>query len=277
MSTATLLNYSSYALALALGVFAIIWFAVTRRPVLRSMGITFNRWLPVDVGLGVLIPFVAISLAFATELLLGAITVAPASLTLQEFMDGLGLLLFGAALEEFLFRVMLLSGVAILLSRLRYGRWIAVAATAILFGAIHLSNPGASAITAFGTGLGGVIYAVAFLATRSVWLPLALHLSWNLSQGLWGLPISGENLVSGWFTTSPSGAPLLSGGTYGPEAGIPGMLARLLIIALVLLYVKKRWPDGDIATLRFAPDPQRRSRHPQRSQTGGPSGTDASV
>lgn len=260
MSTATLLNYSTYALALALGAFAIIWFAVKRKPVMRSMGITLNRWLPVDLGIGLAIPFVAISLAFIAELLLGAITVAPATLTLSEFMNGLGLLLFGAALEEFLFRVMLLSGVAILLSRLRYGRWIAVAATAILFGAIHLSNPGASAITAFGTGLGGVIYAVAFLATRSVWLPFALHVSWNLSQGLWGLPISGETLVAGWFTTSPSGNPLLSGGDYGPEAGIPGMLARVLIIALVLLSVKKRWPEGDFATLRFAPDPEKRIR-----------------
>ncbi len=261
MSTSTLLNYSSYALALALGVFAIIWFAAKRKPVLRSMGITLNRWMPVDLGLGLVIPFAAISLAFVAELLLGAITVAPATLSFTDLLNGLGLLLFGAALEEFLFRVMLLSGVAILLSRLRHGRWIAVAATAILFGAIHLSNPSATALTAFGTGLGGVIYAVAFLATRSVWLPLALHLSWNLSQGLWGLPISGESLVAGWFTTSSTGAQILSGGDYGPEAGIPGMLARVLIIALVLLYVRKRWPEGNLATLRYAPDPEKHKHH----------------
>ncbi len=265
MTTATLLNYSSYALALALGVFAIIWFAVKRKPVLRSMGITLDRSLPVDIGLGLVIPFVAISLAFVAELLLGAITVTPATLSPADLVNGLGLLLFGAALEEFLFRVMLLSGVAILLSRLRHGRWIAVAATATLFGAIHLSNPGASAITAFGTGLGGVIYAVAFLATRSVWLPLALHLSWNLSQGLWGLPISGETLIAGWVSTAPVGEPILSGGDYGPEAGIPGMLARVLIIALVLLYAKRRWPNGDIATLRFAPDPEKRARYRSRA------------
>lgn len=253
-------NYASYVLAVGLGVFAIIWFAVKRKPVVRSMGITFTRWLPVDVGLGLLIPFVAMSLVLVVELLLGAISAVPGALTLPDLLNGLGLILFGAAFEELLFRVLLLSGVAILLSRLKYGRWAAVGLTAVMFGAIHLGNPGATAITAFGTGLGGVIYGVAFLATRSVWLPLGLHVSWNLSQGLWGLPISGEHLMSGWLATTPTGAEILSGGAYGPEAGIPGMLARVLIIVLVLVYVKRRWPTGSVATLRFAPDPEKRPK-----------------
>jgi len=51
----------------------------------------------------------------------------------------------------------------------------------------------------------------------------------------------------------------LGGGTYGPEAGIPGMLARFVVIALVVLYLSRRWPDGRFTTLRYAPEPRRRS------------------
>ncbi len=142
---------------------------------------------------------------FLAELALSVIRLGPGTLTGPSFVTDVLLKLLGAAaLEEFLFRVLLLSGLAVLLSRVASGRWIAVLATAVLFGAAHLGNEGASAISAFGTGPGGVIYAVAFLATRSVWLPLGLHLGWNMSQGLFGLPISGTH-VPGWFSTSWSG------------------------------------------------------------------------
>ncbi|MFJ6535086.1 lysostaphin resistance A-like protein [Paenarthrobacter sp. NPDC091711] len=249
----------TYVLALGFGIFAIGYCMAKRKPVLRSLGLTFNRWLPIDVVIGLAITFVAIGLVFVVEMLLGAISVQPGTLTWTSFVNEVLVPLAGAAaLEELLFRVLLLSGVAIVLSRLQRGRWIAVLVTAALFGAGHLGNEGATAVGAFGTGLGGVIYAVAFLTTRSVWLPFGLHLGWNMSQGLFGFPISGH-VVPGWFSSTSSGAEILNGGAYGPEGGIPGMLARVLIIVLVFVYVKKRWPTGSVGTLQFAPDPQRRS------------------
>jgi len=166
-----------------------------------------------------------------------------------------------AAIEELLYRVLLLSGLAVVLSPVRGGRWIAVLLSAALFGAAHLGNPGASWVAAVGTGLGGVMYGVAFLGTRSVWLPIGLHLGWNLAQGVFGFPISGH-VVPGIFRAVPTAEDVLvlTGGPYGPEAGIPGMLARFVVIGLVVLYLGRRWPDGGFATLTYAPEPQRRSR-----------------
>ena len=64
------------------------------------------------------------------------------------------------------------------------------------------------------------------------------------------------------FATVPAADDVLvlTGGTYGPEAGIPGMLARFVVIGLVVLYLSSRWPDGRFTTLRYAPEPRRRSR-----------------
>lgn len=181
--------------AVAFGIVALVLFIRRGQPVVRSFGINASRWSLVDLGVGLLIPAIAISLVFLAEWALGAITVTAGSLTGNSFaVDGLGQTAVGAALEELLFRVLLLTGLAVCLDRVPGGRWIAVIATAVLFGIDHLGNEGATLLGALGNGLGGLIYGIAFLATRSIWLPFALHLSWNVSQALIGFPVSGHVL-----------------------------------------------------------------------------------
>ena len=252
------------------GVVAIVSFARAGRPVVRSLGLTVSRWSPLEVILGLAITFVAIGATFVTELALGAVRLESGSLTWSSlWSELLAQLVPAAAIEELLYRVLLLSGLAVAFSPIRGGRWIAVLLSAALFGAAHLGNPGASWVAAVGTGLGGVMYGVAFLGSRSVWLPFGLHLGWNLAQGVFGFPISGH-VVSGIFRVVPGGDDVLvlTGGTYGPEAGIPGMLARFVVIGLVVLYLHRRWPGGRFATLTYAPEPQRRSRPEPAPPTG---------
>jgi membrane protease YdiL (CAAX protease family) len=244
------------------GAVAIVVYARAKRPIARSLGLNASRWSPLEVVIGLAITFVAIGLTLVAELALGAVRLEPGSLTWSSlWSDLLSHLILAAAIEELLYRVLLLSGLAVVLSPVRGGRWIAVLLSAALFGAAHLGNPGASWVAAVGTGLGGVMYGVAFLGTRSVWLPFGLHLGWNLAQGVFGFPISGH-VVPGMFATVPAADDVLvlTGGTYGPEAGIPGMLARFVVIGLVVLYLSSRWPDGRFTTLRYAPEPRRRSR-----------------
>jgi hypothetical protein len=109
--------------------------------------------------------------------------------------------------------------------------------SAVIFGIIHLSNPGASLVTAFGNALGGIIYGIAFLGSRNIWFPLALHFSWNFSQALLGFPVSGMT-VPGILTLETTGSDALTGGAYGPEAGLVGMAFRFVIMAAVLYYLQ---------------------------------------
>jgi membrane protease YdiL (CAAX protease family) len=244
------------------GAVAIVAYARAKRPVVRSLGLNVSRWSPLEVVIGLAITFVAIGLTFGAELGLGVIRLDPGSLTWRSlWTDLLSQLIPAAAIEELLYRVLLLSGLAVVLSPVKGGRWIAVLISAALFGAAHLGNPGASWVGAVGTGLGGVMYGVAFFGTRSVWLPFGLHLGWNLAQGVFGFPISGH-VVPGIFRVLPTADDvlMLTGGTYGPEAGIPGMLARFVVIGLVVLYLSRRWPDGRFATLTYAPEPESRRR-----------------
>jgi uncharacterized protein len=131
--------------------------------------------------------------------------------------------------------------------------------SAVLFGLIHATNPGASAISVFGNALGGVIYAMAFLGARNIWFPFALHVGWNFTQTLLGFPVSGKDFP-GPLTATSTGSDLVTGGDYGPEAGLIGILARFVVIGLLVGYLTLRYRDGSLAALRFAPDPQKRKR-----------------
>jgi hypothetical protein len=87
-----------------------------------------------------------------------------------------------------------------------------------------------------GNALGGVVYGVAFLGSRRIWLPLGLHVAWNFVQApVLGFPFLWGEV--GLIRQTPVGSALLTGGSYGPEAGLIGMGFRFVAIALLLAWV----------------------------------------
>jgi membrane protease YdiL (CAAX protease family) len=142
-------------------------------------------------------------------------------------MLGSALLLIVAALaEEALFRGYPLQT----FSRARLA-WIGVLLTLLLFGYVHLQNPNVVPGASFAnTALAGLWLAVAYLRTRSLWLPLGVHWAWNWAQGwLFGLPISGLNLVSHpLLKATDNGPSWLTGGSYGIEGGLACTISLVL-------------------------------------------------
>ena len=82
--------------------------------------------------------------------------------------------------------------------------------------------------------VGAVLFGLAYLRTRSLALPIGLHLGWNWSQGhLLGLGVSGHD-QAGWWRPVFTGQPeWLTGGAFGPEASIFSPLVSLLMIVLL--------------------------------------------
>jgi uncharacterized protein len=159
---------------------------------------------------------------------------------------GMALILFAlaAAFEELLFRGYPFQ------TLLRGG--VAPAATIILFsvffGVVHLGNPSSTKFSTVNTILAGIWLAVAYLKTRSLWFPTALHLGWNWMMGaFYGLPVSGLKFIRFPVLLSTSDAPLwLTGGSYGCEGGVA---ATLVLIVSTILIGKAKW-------LQVAPDMQ---------------------
>ena len=83
---------------------------------------------------------------------------------------------------------------------------------------------------------GAVLQSLLYLRTRSLAMPIGLHFGWNLLEGpLLGLQVSGHEL-GGLHLLDATGPDWLSGGSFGPEGGLPATcvtVAGILLLALV--------------------------------------------
>jgi len=120
-----------------------------------------------------------------------------------------------AILEEMIFRVLLFR-----LIEKSLGSVLAIILSTAVFGLAHLINPNASWIAAVSLTLSSVILVAGFVLTRRLWLCMGLHWSWNLTQALCSLPVSGSE-TTGLLKGHTSGSVWLSGGGFGIEASAP--------------------------------------------------------
>ncbi len=121
-------------------------------------------------------------------------------------------------------------------------------ATSVAFGLVHLSNPEASLVSTLGITAAGLMLAAAYITTGRLALPIGLHITWNFFQGpIYGFPVSGLSLEPGYrrVDLAQSGPALWTGGAFGPEAGLMGVLAALLGLLLTLAWV--RWREGRVS------------------------------
>lgn len=102
----------------------------------------------------------------------------------------------------------------------------AIAVFSVLFGVVHLSNPGATVWGLVNTVAIGVLLSVLYLRTRALWMPWGFHFAWNAMLGIvLGLPVSGLRLFNVAVHATASGPKWLTGGNYGIEASAPGAVA----------------------------------------------------
>jgi uncharacterized protein len=114
--------------------------------------------------------------------------------------------------------------------------------SSFLFGLAHAANPNASTISTLNLVVAGLFLGLGFILTGELALPIGLHMTWNFFQGnVFGFPVSGGEFSQTTFIgITQGGPPLWTGGAFGPEAGLIGLLATLIGSGLILLYVRWR-------------------------------------
>ena len=200
----------------------------------QTIGYMFHsRWLK-EYLQGVLLGLFLVSLLFIIELGSGAIRVTgnylSPSLLARIFISVLLIRVLQSASEELLFRGYLFQNLIAGTSPL-----VATMVMSSLFGVGHLLTPQASWIVAVNLTAFGVMHALAYLRTRSLWLPSGLHFGWNFFLGrILSRPVSGTLSRETIFLVRTTGPGWLTGGDYGPEAGVPALL--LITAACFLIY-----------------------------------------
>ncbi len=137
---------------------------------------------------------------------------------------------FAATVEELAFR-----GYALKWFMWSVGTPAALVISAIIFGAAHLANPNSTFFSTLNTALAGILLAIPYVRTRSMWMQIGVHWSWNLVMcTIVSLPVSGINFGPSLFTATGVGPRWLTGGNYGPEGGAAVTFVTVAGIAWLL-------------------------------------------
>jgi membrane protease YdiL (CAAX protease family) len=138
------------------------------------------------------------------------------------------------------------------------GPWFALPLSSLVFGVLHIVNPGATWFAALCiTVEAGVMLATFYVLTGRLWVSIGLHAGWNFTQGwILGAPVSGTDFFDGGpLDLRPmEGVPeILSGGTFGPEASLAALLVGSGVGALTLW---NAWRRGRLVTRDEAEPPR---------------------
>ncbi len=148
---------------------------------------------------------------------------------------------FTMAFTSTIFEEILMRGIIFRITEEKLGSYFALLISAILFGAMHLANPNSSLAAAIGLAIqAGLLLASAYIYSRNLWFPIAIHFAWNFTQSaIFGANVSGNTISKTLITSKIAGAEWFTGGEFGPEGSIQA-IAFCFIATVILLILSHK-------------------------------------
>ncbi|MCP2026534.1 membrane protease YdiL (CAAX protease family) [Flavobacterium sp. HSC-32F16] len=184
-----------------------------------------------NLTIGILIGFVLQSFTILVMYLNGnysVVNINPVSFILIPF----AIMFTVAIIEEILVR-----GIIFRILEEKLGSYISLTISSVLFGIFHLANPHGTLISGICITTAGFMLGAAFIYSRNLWMPIALHFAWNFTQsGIFGAITSGNEKTSSLLEAKIQGPEFITGGEFGPEGSIQAIvfcaLGTILLLAL---------------------------------------------
>lgn len=148
---------------------------------------------------------------------------------------GIAMGLMSCVWEELLFR-----GVMVRLFDRMWGPVWAITMSTVVFGGLHLMNPGMTGLGVIALALsGGPLLGAAYLWKHRLWLPIGLHFGWNAMQGsFWGSVVSGTGAQHGLLQGVFDGPEWITGGSVGVEGSFLTACVCLIATCVILVWIR---------------------------------------
>jgi len=119
-------------------------------------------------------------------------------------------------------------------------KWVIYVASALIFSIAHGANPNVSLLGLMNIALVGLLFAYMFDATKSLWLPIGYHITWNYFQGnVFGFAVSGTAPNGIYSVELAEGHDWLTGGAFGLEGGI--LATMLILVGFIATKLYSKW------------------------------------
>lgn len=220
------------------GLFAVllVWRLINKEKFTR-MGL---RWQATDLIFGLVLGALSITIIFIFLYATGQIKLVNA-LSAPEFsmftLLFLIMFIFVGLFEEIFFRGYIISTMA---SR-HNERWFIYVASALIFSIVHGTNPNVTLLGLVNIALVGLLFAFMFDVTKSLWLPIGYHITWNFFQGnVFGFAVSGLPSDSIYSIEQQTESTLWTGGSFGLEGGLLATIVIAISFFITYIYGKQK-------------------------------------
>lgn len=219
-------------IVICIGSIGLTWLALKKENrSLASIGFRLGKkwWLQAITGIGLgslIVPLVILieGVVFDTSLVLNENFTWPAFLSVVHFM------IWAVLFEEVIFR-----GYAFQNMLKGWGIWPAQLLMAVVFSLYHISKGPLVLVTTF---FFAFLFGLAYIRTKSLALPIGLHLGLNLAVASFGANTGTANMFT---RIIPDSSPLLIG---SPVILLPTVLTTVLCCSVLYLY--KRKPSAEV-------------------------------
>lgn len=215
----------------------------------KDFGLVIDKKWRMDFYAGLSLGIILMTLIFGIEYSAGWITITEQSQFVgTDFIYGI---LYGVVLfllvgfqEEMLVRGYMFKNISEgfnINNNPLLGIIISTLITSLLFGFAHAANPNATLISSLSICLAGIFLAVGYILTGRLALPIGLHITWNFFQGyVFGFPVSGNSIPTSIINIQQGGPEIITGGAFGPEAGLIGIVFYFVGGGLIFIWLKAK-------------------------------------
>lgn len=198
-----------------------------------NLGLTMTRKTWFFLCFGIFITGILFSLVFFIQLGAGWISVKHfGDLSHDHTLGFLAMFVIyflGSMTEEIMIRGYILQSI-----ERGFGIIPALAMSSLLWSFLHMKTHVEWLLWGFNLFLTGLFFGYSYIITRTLWVPIGLHLFYNFFQGsVFGFPVSGVHHPPELFQIVLHGPNIVTGGDIGPEGGVLVTIITVLLIVLM--------------------------------------------